>query len=429
MKKILSRIKKSYLLIILITGIIVTSLIGTYAMFSGSKVSTNNVISLTTPEVVNVDLTCINEYKKITIDPKEYKVIKFNISNSLDSSLYYGVWYEMLEPSVKSDKHIIARLKSYSTPSVGSLGGSANISVYILVQNKDTNPLTINIGVASNSTNTLGLPTSRILITEEASISKGDFSFVATGIDFTSGKKYILKDNYICDKTNTVVTYDSNTRKLTYSQPDNCALEFAELNIVPILNVVKQGDYINYIVGESCSSTSKWRVAYTDSTNVYIISAGAVGGSSTSSQQAIQANQMYTAAVSAMQSAVSNCYVSTYADSSYNFDSSAFKKITSEMNGNNGKTLAECFNVESSECGINNDLLNSGTYLFYEFYIGSSFYSSSSGVVGVHQFGCYFIAPIYTCIIPGTRPIYRLKSTVMITGGSGTKDDPYNISV
>ena len=110
------------------------------------------------------------------------------------------------------------------------------------------------------------------------------------------------------------------------------------------------------------------------------------------------------------------------------------KRLTegSSSLGDNGGTLGSTLycNEKSSyqECGYNNDLLDNGGYYFF----AAKDSSSSSNAV--------YWRP-YRRIVSigeddetsaktgaqGFRPVIRLSSTVYVTGGSGTMDDPYTI--
>ena len=86
-------------------------------------------------------------------------------------------------------------------------------------------------------------------------------------------------------------------------------------------------------------------------------------------------------------------------------------------------TILYCYNKHSyQECGYNNDLIDNGGYYWF-----ADRYSSSSAS-GVNWSPLYRIVGSRTetdaC---GLRPVISLSSSVYVTGGKGTMDDPYTI--
>ena len=84
----------------------------------------------------------------------------------------------------------------------------------------------------------------------------------------------------------------------------------------------------------------------------------------------------------------------------------------------------KCGGVYSKEvCGYNNDLIDNGGYYWF-----ASAYSAStaSGVSWAPYNRDVFNGSNTNAY--GLRPVIRLSSSVYITGGSGTMDDPYTIA-
>ena len=88
--------KKNYLLSVIVMGLIVLSLYSTYAMFT-ETVETDEIINMNA-SVLPLESKIV-EYEQITINGNEAKSIMVSISNSTESNLYYGVWYEMVNPT------------------------------------------------------------------------------------------------------------------------------------------------------------------------------------------------------------------------------------------------------------------------------------------------------------------------------------------
>ena len=155
--------KKNYLLGLIVLGLISLSVYSTYAMFT-SSVETNNIVSLSASTLpTNSEIV---EYERLTIKSKEKKVIEYTVNNNTNSSLYYGVWYEMINPSSINDDIIIGKSEDTTSDTLGQLSSGSNAKVLFVIENKSSSNIVINVGVGYSETSSLNLPTNRNLITE-----------------------------------------------------------------------------------------------------------------------------------------------------------------------------------------------------------------------------------------------------------------------
>ena len=163
MSNIISNIKKNYLMLIIVIGLISLSLYSTLAMFTAS-VNTNDIVNLTA-STLPTD-TEIIEYERVSVKAGEEKTVEFTVNNTTSNSLYYGVWYEMVNPSSITDDVIVAKLQETVDSETGQLstGGSAKVS--LIIKNKSSSGAIVNIGVGYSSTSSLNLPINRYLVTE-----------------------------------------------------------------------------------------------------------------------------------------------------------------------------------------------------------------------------------------------------------------------
>lgn len=103
------------------------------------------------------------------------------------------------------------------------------------------------------------------------------------------------------------------------------------------------------------------------------------------------------------------------------------KRLTSASSGlgDSGGTLEYlyCFQKYSyEECGYNNNLIDNGGYYWF-----AARYSSSNA------YGVYWVSDSRSVVgnsntyVYGLRPVISLSSSVVVTGGAGTMDDPYTI--
>ena len=155
--------KKNYLLGVIVLGLISLSVYSTYAMFTAS-VETNDIVSLSASTLQTESE--IVEYERLTIKSKEKKVIEYTVNNNTDNSLYYGVWYEMINPSSINDDIVIGKSEDTTNDTLGQLSSGGNAKVLFVIENKTDSNIVVNVGVGYSSTSSLNLPTNRNLITE-----------------------------------------------------------------------------------------------------------------------------------------------------------------------------------------------------------------------------------------------------------------------
>ena len=155
--------KKNYLLGLIVLGLISLSVYSTYAMFTAS-VETNDIVSLSASTLpTNSEIV---EYERLTIKSKEKKVIEYTVNNNTDNSLYYGVWYEMINPSSINDDIVIGKSEDTQSDTLGQLSSGSNAKVLFVIENKTDSNIVVNVGVGYSETSSLNLPTNRHLITE-----------------------------------------------------------------------------------------------------------------------------------------------------------------------------------------------------------------------------------------------------------------------
>ncbi len=209
MQKILNNIKRNYLLSIVVMGLIVVSLYSTFAMFTAS-VNTNDIVDLTA-STLPTD-TEIVEYERVTLKSGDKKTVEFTVKNSTSKSLYYGAWYEMVNPTSINDKIQIAKKEDTANNTLGQLTAGSTAKVSLVLENKTDSSIIVNIGVAYSLTSSLNLPTNRYLITSvyfppDITINTNNMSLFNT------------KGNYdvSLDCTNAKVRWDYTNWKLIVS--------------------------------------------------------------------------------------------------------------------------------------------------------------------------------------------------------------------
>ena len=161
------KVRNTYLVVVTIIGLISLAMYTTYAMFTAS-LDIGDFVDLTASNL-STD-TSVIEYERLTLSAGETKIIDLNITNSTANSLYYGVWYEMIEPTSINDSITIAKLDTSVSETIGELATSTSSVVTLILKNETEDSITVNIGVGYSATSSLNLPTTRELITEEAKL-------------------------------------------------------------------------------------------------------------------------------------------------------------------------------------------------------------------------------------------------------------------
>ena len=282
----------------------------------------------------------------------------------------------------------------------------------------------------------------------------------------TSGKYYLV--NYDCKSSDTVITWNKETYTLNVSNNNkkggvSCYLDFQthpKLSDMPIGSYVDytgnngcegnhcKGENANYVNDDTnmgyCSnsyyrfSVNGWRIGYLKDGSAYLISAGAPECMCTdSSGNAGTRCDSYegTAGVPQHLANLNNASLKycnhDYAyngvcdgASSWNIKDSDFQEVT--FNIEKKKKLSDANSVacyRKKSCGVSYNLIDNGGYYWF---------ATPSGVSSTATF---YWNPFHrivdrssSSIARGVRPVLRLASSVIVTGGSGTYEDPYTIA-
>lgn len=181
--------------------------------------------------------------------------------------------------------------------------------------------------------------------------------------------------------------------------------------------------------------TNGWRIAYIEGNTAYLISAGSpecmctsqtgsISNSSCSDYDTTEGAPLHVQNLNNL--ALKYCNPN-YAyggicntSSAWNINASDFKKITgSELNANS------CYSsIRDTKCGYGNGLIDNGGMYWY-----ATARSGGAGATFNWTPSYSMIGSGFSRFINGIRPVIRLKSTVLITGGTGTYQDPYTIAV
>ena len=158
-------LKESYLLIIIIVGILSLCMYSSFALFSLEKTTSKDIFTMKAASDIETTLK-IFEYKKITVSAGDNTSVMVNVNNDTGGSIYYGVFYEMVSPNVKTDDIGIYKIDWSANATSGSITNGSKLPVELIIINNSSSDITLNIGVAGSDSNELGLPDGKTLITE-----------------------------------------------------------------------------------------------------------------------------------------------------------------------------------------------------------------------------------------------------------------------
>ena len=195
-------IKESYLLIVIIVGILSLCMYSSFALFSLEKTTSKDIVTMKAASNIETTLK-IYEYKKVTVPAGSNTSVMVNVNNDTGGSIYYGVFYEMVSPSTKTDDIGIYKIDWSENATSGSITNGSILPVELLVINNTSSDITLNIGVAGSDSNELGLTDGKTLITEtfntgnEPNGDAGETKTTTTDYNFdiskTNGETITLK--------------------------------------------------------------------------------------------------------------------------------------------------------------------------------------------------------------------------------------------
>jgi len=482
--KSLSKAKRLQILSLVLLGTISITLGYSYALFKREIVG-GNVDLRVGALSYNIESSSLNDAYQATVEAGGETVIEITVT----SLAPIASKYQMVYRSENDLTDIVVGYSSATVdPPNGEMDANGTKKVTAVIQNNSGSPVTVTFGVKGglvhNSIEDIILEENEYKLETVVYVKTVDITIASVKVDGkeatsipTSGT-YTLS-NYACEKGSTL-EWDTYKKRIGFSTGtkagESCSLEFTKSTDYPLLtSIAKQGDYVAYVgnngcqlngtavtgYGEAESSNSclgynandtedtngntygycqyakfyvkGWRIAYTEDNRAYLISAGSPECNARTSD-----TESATYISEANEKAKKYCnrnYVD--GDCSDNSDSWAigdtdFNKITAQMTNTTGGYLytsisgaTKCGSVHSKEvCGYNNDLIDNGG--FYWFAATHDVYSTY-GVCWYERYVADMGISSNTTVAFGLRPIIRLSSSVYVTGGSGTMNDPYTI--
>ena len=447
-------------------------------------------ITMNKTNVADVDLSYTFDItdqtgRVVNVSSGATKILDIFVTNNNNGTINYGMAYT--PSSAKTDGVTIAQFPSSKDSVSGLINKNETKQITIIIENTTTSNITLSLVPVTGYEHggDLIVPSNHTLINDIYTIP--DFtirSITVNGVSNTSiptTGSYNLT-SYTCDNGSTL-EWNPYSKELTIDRGlisnEKCDLVFNTNTNYPLLNTMEVGDYVAYVgnngcnngvagttgtsdaeAGNSCkgenanqsadtsgytygycdSSSEKfytygWRIAYIENDTVYLVSAGAP------ECKTITYSAGNATFISEANTAALDYCNSTYAyggtcnsSSAWAMGNEDFKKITNAISGTSSNLTSAygspyCFLSSPGErCGYNNDLIDNGGFYWFAAYESTS---STDGVCwnsGFRKVSTSSSRNSDTSAY-GLRPIIRLSSSVFVTGGEGTMNDPYQIGV
>ena len=379
--------KPNFVLVVLILFFIaITGLYQTFSLYTSSDGATivdgvkNYQFILNNDNTENTVLVPANSSKKFHV----------TISNSEDKSLKYGVYYN----STSDLSYVNLGYLKYSTyqPN-GVIPSNGKYEVSLRIDNHSDNDVSIKIGVSYGLEN------------------GGDLELSDNSHWFLEASD-LLSDMAI----GSYVKYAGN---------NGCTGKSCRGQNANYVNDTNMG----YCYNSSYKyNANGWRIAYIKDGTAYLISAGSPECVCTNSNGSVgkSCSSNETTAGLSKHIANLNAKALTYCNSTYAYggkcdSNSAWNMSEADFKAITGATLSTANNKSGYE---SYSLINNGGWYWY-----AKPTSTSSAYAFGWEPGNQYVSSYTSYNALGSRPVVRLASSVEITGGTGTYEDPYTIKV
>ena len=185
------KIKETYLLLLIVLGLVSLGIYTTYAMYTAST-TINDVVGITTTLDIGKSLT---EYEVVTVQPNETKLIELNIVNSYNGNIYYGAWYQIVQGN-NDDIQIGLYTEKNPNPSSGVLTQNSSTKLLAGITNNNSTSIIVYLGVKGSLTNELNLGSNKVLLPDGFSEGYSVTLNVTNGVINSSSSSTIkVKEN------------------------------------------------------------------------------------------------------------------------------------------------------------------------------------------------------------------------------------------
>ena len=144
--------KNIYILSLVVICLLMIVIVPTYAKFASNYTTDDDIVGLSLD--FDIGISNIEEYEEIVVSAGSSEAFNVEITNSSGSTVYYGIWYKMVQPSEINSNIEIGRSTDSTVSTSGSIENGESVTATIVIRNTSTSEVKINIGVNSSTTST-----------------------------------------------------------------------------------------------------------------------------------------------------------------------------------------------------------------------------------------------------------------------------------
>ena len=475
--------KRITLIVVLTILLIITGLYTTYAINVYEEETTPTEYDM----ALNFDLSG-NLTKTLTVEAGKTKVFDIDLTNSYSDAVQYGVAYTLVSPTSLPSGVTIAESSRSKNSSVGQINASSTISTTIVVANESTESVTVSFSIINGYKNggDLIVPTGKVLV--DGTYDIGPVTATKKIIKLSNATACNAGGSGVCATS----SIDGTDYRYRGAEVDNFVRFNNDLyRIIGVFDDNShgvEGEYlIKLIMADSLTSTSWGAYNSSATSGTYSSFANDWTGSTTGVKANLNVllNEYFYNKTNTL-STYGACGDWTYYYTGtkyrtndctkivgYGIDSnyrSYIEDVTWYLYGYTGKGLSKqnfylcergsydgCTSANSGEYDtsttgkiglmyISDYMYASGYYSSDDTKTGSSsyygnqnwLYDGSEWMITPRSDSAYpafsvlylgYLNSFNTYIGYGVRPTFYLKSSVQISGGKGTIDDPYTLSM
>ena len=400
-------LNKKFIIILLFLTVITLGMYSSYAYYEVSVIK-NSVIVLKTASI-DITTTVVNQENNTFTIPKGSSItLTVNLTTELTNQIGYKMYYEVVSGissfNVTSTETFTNNIvegdmtssKSFSFTFTNT--GLNDITIKLGTQGGLTGyPIPLEQGIELKLNETLGVPVKEAIkttITNNTTGSCKKLTVEEDGITYLSGTNTCINFNY--------VWYSGKLWRITAINPDGTMKMITDDQI----SVISYGSDVNFY-----DISKKDDASYTGS-------------------------YMY------------QWLNEDFLDTLYNYQNIIVEDSTWNITNSNASSTSAISTKLPQTTLINNSTIGKNTPVgllnSYEFYLSYKNTSSSSGYLNIGYYW-WLLNPYSSSDVwyvdsrgnassrnpsnaPGARPSINLKSNIVITGGSGTKSNPYTLS-
>ena len=368
--------RRNVILVLFIVSVLLIS--GLYSTFSLATFS-EGVSVIDGVKTLKFVLGYDSDDYSVMIAPNSSKNIAITVSNYEDVTLKYGIYYSSNDDLIDVD--LGYRHSSEYLP-IGLIEAGKDYIVTLQIDNHSEDMKTISFGVVYG---------------------------------FESGGDFVLGDgqHFLEQKWNFSLNEVSRGSYVDYSGSNGCTSEQCKGMNANDTDEVHQGycgDDKTYFYNDG------WRVAYTRGGSVYLISAGAPQCLAQDSDVSLEE---FSKKID--EEALKYCNIDyAYGGVCNSACAWALNQTDFYYVTNNKLNHDFCFEKERDKnCGYSNGIMDVGSY----YWVSSSI---DNQMLYYYPDSFYYTIAANTAS-KGIRPVLKLADTIVVTGGKGTKDEPYKI--